>query len=196
MLQKKSAKKRINTWICDPSAWIASKTWRNHRNKEKTVKCWCDSFWSDALSSYLTFPAWKSGGHRFSSPVWSHTPVCRCDRASSDRSGRHGTRPGHRGTGSRRRQTPLHGLHQPDWHQDSPPWCKEEEKERKSQLVILMWNQDLIILHLILFSLYCYNCYCVLPCGQEENPGGSVGWVVELVYESFSLWGCCASIQS
>lgn len=64
------------------------------------------------VRAYLTCPAWRSDGHRSSSPGCNQTPIYKCGTASSARSGTLCTQPGHRGTGSKKHQTPPLCSHQ------------------------------------------------------------------------------------
>lgn len=87
--------------------------------------------------SYQTCPAWTPDGRRSSSPVWSHTPACRCGKACAGRSDTRGRRPERRDTGSKRHRKPPRDSRQ----SDSPPNIQPCEYSS-----LLVQTPDLIII--------------------------------------------------
>lgn len=125
------------------------------------------------FAPHLTCPVWRSGGRRSSSPAWSRTPAGRCGRASSDRSGRPCTRPGHRGTGSRRRRTPPRGSPRSGLRPDIRPWGAE-----RSAIGPVSFRSGLTWL-----QIRSEVCVCYLVDNrntQAEVLDGSLNWFISL----------------
>lgn len=131
--------------------------------------------------THLTCPVSRSGGHRFSSPAWSRTLAGIYDMASSDHSGRRGTRPGHHGTGSRRRQTLPHGLPQSGLCQDNQLWGPERSGYVCYHYILC---SEVNISHpfsSIYITVVVYLCYLVdSRKTHAEVLAGSLNWFISL----------------
>lgn len=125
--------------------------------------------WWKRFLTHQTCPVWRFAGHRSFSQGWSHTPAGRYDKTSSDRNGRHGTRPGHRDRGSRMHRKPPHGLLQSGLRPNNQPW-KPQQSQFSAWLFWISLNVKL-------------QCHCYLVerrKTQAEVLDGSLNWLISL----------------